>query len=106
MIGALGIHKWVRTAAQAERRDEKIVRVYGNIRDITESKHIHAERDLLATAIAQAGEMIVITDPDGIILYINPAFESVTGYSRDEALGQTPRLVKSGKHDLAFYQEL
>ena len=106
LIGARGTQKWVRTVAQAERQNNKIIRVYGNIMDITETKNIHAERDLLATAIAQVGEMIVITDPDGIIRYINPAFESVTGYSREEALGQTPRLLKSGKHDLAFYQDL
>ena len=106
LVGARGTRKWVRTAAQAERRDNKIIRVYGNIMDITEAKYIHAERDLLATAIAQVGEVLIITDPDGIIRYTNPAFESVTGFSRDETLGQTPRLLKSGKHDLTFYQNL
>jgi PAS domain S-box-containing protein len=60
----------------------------------------------LATAIEQAGEIVVIADPAGIIQYVNPAFEAVTGYSRAEAVGQSMRILKSGKQDEAFYREL
>ncbi len=60
----------------------------------------------LSTAIEQAAESVVITDSEGTILYINPAFERLTGYSRAEAIGQNPRILKSGKQDDAFYQEL
>ncbi len=49
---------------------------------------------------------MVITDPDGAIQYINPAFERVTGYTREEVIGQNPRIVKSGEHNDAFYKEL
>ena len=56
--------------------------------------------------LEQAAERMVITDRRGTILYVNPAFEKMTGYSRDEALGQTPRIIKSGLHDDRFYQEL
>ncbi len=56
--------------------------------------------------IEQAAERVMITDRQGTILYVNPTFERVTGYSRTEALGQTPRLLKSGFHDAQFYQEL
>ena len=48
----------------------------------------------------------MITDVQGTILYANPAFEKITGYSRQEALGQNPRILKSGKHDAAFYTEM
>jgi PAS domain S-box-containing protein len=64
------------------------------------------ERERLLWAIEQAGEMIIITDPQGIIQYINPAFERTTGYSRQEALGQSLRLLRSDQHDQSFYQNL
>jgi PAS domain S-box-containing protein len=77
-----------------------------NIRDITERKQAEAERERLLAAIEQAGEMIVITDAEGFIQYVNPAFERVTGYTRQEAIGQNPRLLKSGQQDQEFYQNL
>jgi len=57
-------------------------------------------------AIEQAAEVMVITDAQGTIQYVNPAFTRVTGYSREEALGQNPRLLKSGRHDEEFYHRL
>jgi PAS domain S-box-containing protein len=75
-------------------------------RDITERKRAEAQNLLLATAIEQAAETVVITDRDGKIEYVNPAFTRTTGYSRDEALGQNPRILKSGQHDANFYQDL
>ncbi len=57
----------------------------------------------LAMAVEQSAETIVITDKAGAILYANPAFESSTGYTREEVLGQNPRVLKSGKQDEAFY---
>ncbi len=74
--------------------------------DITERKMAEAERDRLMAAIEQTGEIIIITDSDEIIQYVNPAFESVTGYTRQEAAGRTPRMLKSGAQDKAFYDEL
>ena len=70
---------------------------------ITERKKAEANRLLLATAIDQAAEMILITDPEGKIQYVNPAFEAVTGFSHADAVGRTPRILKSGDHDEAFY---
>jgi PAS domain S-box-containing protein len=74
--------------------------------DISEWKRAEMERARLATAIEQAAETIVITDTRGIIQYANPAFESITGYTVEEALGQSPSLLKSGSHDEAFYRSL
>ena len=54
----------------------------------------------------QTADHILVTDPDGKILYVNPAFEHLTGYCKEEVLGQTPQLMKSGQHDQKFYQEL
>jgi two-component system cell cycle sensor histidine kinase/response regulator CckA len=60
----------------------------------------------LNTAIEQAAESVVITDTSWNILYVNPAFERVTGYSRSEALGHTPDMLRSGAHDAGFYRIL
>ncbi|MDA2914265.1 PAS domain S-box protein, partial [Acidobacteriia bacterium AH_259_A11_L15] len=68
-----------------------------------ERRRAEAERARLMTAIEQAAEAIVITDPEGRIQYANPAFTWMTGYSREEALGQT-LLLKSGQHERMFYQ--
>ncbi|MFQ5346185.1 MAG: ATP-binding protein [Mariprofundus sp.] len=60
----------------------------------------------LSQAVEQAGESIVITDRQGVIEYANPAFTTLTGYSAEEAIGQTPRLLKSGNQDAAFYEQM
>lgn len=60
----------------------------------------------LGQAVEQTADSVIITDKQGFIEYVNPAFEITTGYSREDALGQTPRILKSGEHDQAFYQQL
>ena len=60
----------------------------------------------LTTAIEQAEDMVVVTDAQGAIEYVNPAFERVTGYCRAEVLGKNPRLLKSGAQDDEFYRAL
>ena len=60
----------------------------------------------LAMAVDQSAEAVVITDREGTILYVNPAFERITGYSREEAVGKNPRILRSGKHDESFYREM
>ncbi len=60
----------------------------------------------LATAIDQVVDSIVITDPDGVIQYVNPAFEKSSGYPKEDAIGMTPGVLKSGEHPQSFYDEL
>ncbi len=79
--------------------------IRGSITDRTDRAKAQEENLRLATALEQAAELIMITDTDGRILHVNPAFESVTGYAREEVLGQTPRLLKSGKHESEFYED-
>jgi PAS domain S-box-containing protein len=64
------------------------------------------EQTGLITAVEQAADGIVITDTDGNIQYVNPAFTKMTGYRREEAEGKNPRLLKSGHHAPAFYKDL
>ena len=60
----------------------------------------------LAQAVEQTGESILIADLTGTIEYVNPAFERVSGYRRDEAVGANPRILKSGRQSAAFYRAL
>ncbi len=76
------------------------------VRDISERKSSEEAQRLLATAVAQAAEAIVVTDAEGKIQYVNPAFETITGYTRKEVIGQHTGLLKSGEHDQMFYRNL
>jgi len=73
------------------------------VRDISKRKQSEHTLRKLSSAIEQAGESVIITDKSGIIEYVNPAFEKITGYSAAEAIGNTPRMLKSGNQDAAFY---
>ena len=78
----------------------------GTVQDITD--RVEREQDLgtFREAVEHAGHSIYWTDPDGTIRYVNPIFEEMTGYSAEEAIGKTPRILKSGAHDEGFYADL
>jgi diguanylate cyclase (GGDEF)-like protein/PAS domain S-box-containing protein len=73
------------------------------VSDITALKEVKAELELAATVYKNTLEGIMITDAKGVILSVNPAFSEITGYAAEEAIGQTPRLLKSDRHDEPFY---
>ncbi|MGD9365947.1 MAG: response regulator [Desulfobacteraceae bacterium] len=87
-----------------ERQDEigHLARTLAERNDaIRESKK---QEQLLYQAINQSHDSVVITDDDGTIEYVNPAFSRITGYTRSEAIGRNPRIVQSGKHPRKFYR--
>jgi phosphoserine phosphatase RsbU/P len=61
---------------------------------------------LLSRIVEQIADSVILTDTRGVIQYVNPAFEATSGYGRDEALGKTPRILKSGRHDPEFYRQM
>jgi PAS domain S-box-containing protein len=77
-----------------------------SILDITDRKRAEQERVLLATAIEQAAEGITIIDRDGIIQYANPASERISGYTREELIGQNHSILRSSKYDKEFYEAM
>ncbi len=104
----LDVHK-------APLRDEngKIIGTVGSARDITEEKAIEKEKERmqnelkrLATVIEQADVAIIITDTEGTMQYVNHAFEWDTGYSKEEAIGKNPKILKSGEHPPEFFKDL
>jgi PAS domain S-box-containing protein len=76
------------------------------IRDITRRKQEEKERRVLSSAVEQSSVVILITDTDGIIEYVNPKFTKVTGYTREEVLGKKPNILNSNIHEPEFYKEL
>lgn len=95
----------LRTAPILSRRQRVIARVL-LLTDVTAEKRAQATMLLQSTALAAAQNGIVITDRQGTIQWANPAFSALTGYSVDEAISQNPKVLKSGKHDADFYQEM
>jgi diguanylate cyclase (GGDEF)-like protein/PAS domain S-box-containing protein len=73
--------------------------------DVTERKLAEDELRIAAVAFASQNGM-VITDPNGVILRVNPAFTRLTGYRAEEAIEQTMALLKSGRHNSLFYQRM
>jgi PAS domain S-box-containing protein len=86
--------------------DGTLLHYEGTVEDITERKHAEKERVRLETAIEQAAEGIIITDPRWIIQYANPAFKRMSGYYENEIIGQHTRVLKSEKHDKSFYRNI
>ena len=80
--------------------------LFSVINDISRRRQAEAKNKLLLQAVEQANDVVVVTDKDGTIQYVNPAFEKASGYAKDAAAGQNMRILKSGKQDEAFYREL
>ena len=74
--------------------------------DTTERRNAEMHLKKLSNAVEQTADAVMITTKEGIIEYINPAFETITGYRKEEVIGQTPRLLKSGRYPKSFYQNL
>lgn len=84
----------------------EIVGASGVASDVSLRVRAEVDRVRLSAAMEQVAESILVTDIDGIIQYVNPAFERITGWSREEAVGKTPRILKSGLHGRGFYQKM
>jgi diguanylate cyclase (GGDEF)-like protein/PAS domain S-box-containing protein len=74
--------------------------------DITERKKAETQMQKLSRALEQTADAVFITDRDGVIEYVNPAFEQVSGYTSAETVGRQPNLLKSGRQGPVFYENL
>ncbi len=96
--------------SRAEMNQASLLRAIRSAVSLSRTERQCREQDdtlrKLHSAVEQSADMVVITDNAGIIEYVNPAFEKVTGYARAEATGQTPRILKSGEHGPDFYRDL
>ena len=102
-----GSQFWSRVSIAPVRDDEGTVTSYvGFQEDISERKEREQDLQLFRQAVENAGHAVFITDREGTIEYVNPVFEDRTGYTRSEAVGRTPRILKSGKQDNEFYDRM
>jgi diguanylate cyclase (GGDEF)-like protein/PAS domain S-box-containing protein len=99
---------WLRTRGRATARhpDGRPLQIVGTCTDITLQKRAEEQMRLSATVFDQSSEVIMITDPAGRIVSVNKAFTAVTGYRREEALGNTPAMLKSNRQTTLFYRDL
>jgi len=95
--------------AKASPLKDKKGHVRGSVvvfHDVTKRKETETHIQTLTNAVEQTADGIIITDRTGLIEYVNPAFEQITGYKLAEVKDLTPRIIKSGVHDDAFYEKL
>ncbi|WP_296809263.1 EAL domain-containing protein [Thiocapsa sp.] len=98
-----GTWRWHSSSAMPFRNENGvIVGFQGIARDVTEQKESREQLRIAAIAF-EAQEGMVVTDTEGVILRVNGTFTRITGYSAEEAIGQTARLLKSGRHEPEFY---
>jgi two-component system cell cycle sensor histidine kinase/response regulator CckA len=76
------------------------------VKDTTKGRQTEAELGRLNAVVERSKEAVLITDVDGTIAYVNPAFTEITGYTREQALRKNPRFLKSGKQDHELYKDL
>ena len=105
ILGVIGVGTTSRRSL--DQADVPLVETIGEqLGMLVRNAQIYGEHRHWATAIDQSSEIITITGTDGLMTYVNPAFEFVTGYSTEEAVGQSPGMLQSGQHDKSHYEDL
>jgi diguanylate cyclase (GGDEF)-like protein/PAS domain S-box-containing protein len=92
--------------ATFNRNDGSVGGLVGLIFDITERKRMEDDLRQAATVFDNSAEGVIISTPDGTMTAVNHAFTEITGYAENEAIGQNPRMLQSGKHDKSFYRDM
>ena len=97
------INSWWGILTSKEGHTEKIMVISNNI---TWKRSLEQEIEKLRIIVEQSTDQVVVTNKEGIVEYVNPSFEKITGYSKEESLGKTIRKLISGKNDQKFYEEV
>ncbi|MFZ6672280.1 diguanylate cyclase domain-containing protein [Undibacterium sp. Xuan67W] len=87
-------------------RSKTVIGFFVLVSDITSLKNAENELHMAASVFQNTIEGIMVTDADAVILSVNPAFTQITGYSAEEAIGKTPKLFESTKHDSSFHEDI
>ncbi|MCK5639707.1 MAG: GGDEF domain-containing protein, partial [Gammaproteobacteria bacterium] len=102
-----GSSSWLSTRSYPiEDENGNVYRIAGLTVDITARKLLESETKMLARVVDQTADSVIIADKEGIIEYVNNAFENVSGYDRDEVVNQHTRILKSSMHDDDFYKKV
>jgi len=108
MLTKKGDYVWIHDQANVMKRDSdgKALRMSGTHTDITHRKAAEEKLKLASSVFTHARESVVITNTKGSIIDINDTFISATGYSREELIGQNPRIFQSGRQPSGFYDDM
>ena len=102
-----GSYRWVYDFTRVIRNDQGVITHYhGYLLDITKQRQSENDLRLAACVFDHNFEGIMITDAQGHIVRVNPAFTKITGYQPDEVFGQSPTILGSGRHDRQFFQAM
>lgn len=102
-----GHYVYARVALRGISKAGMVDHVVAQVEDVTEQKAAQARDRLLLAALDAVGNCVIITTPDSRVEYVNPAFETLTGYRREEALGKkSGGLMRSGIYDKAYYEQM
>lgn len=102
-----GEERWVHTRSfPVHDSDGRVSRIASVSLDVTERRRMQMEMQTMISALEQSADAVMITDSAGIIEYVNPAFENISGFERREVLGRQPNLLKSGFQDSRFYERV
>ena len=101
-----GVSYWDWALIPYKDSQGKIMGLVLSLSDVTSRIEMEQERFRLYRAVEQSPVTVVITDSEGKIEYVNPKFVQLTGYTRKEAIGKKPNVLKSGKHPPEFYKDL
>ena len=105
-IGVLAVQIYAGSAHYTEKDLELLLYVSRQIAEAIERKQAEMQIRLQSAALEATAESVVITDTEGNILWVNPAFCSVTGYSAAEVIGRNPRVLKSGQQAPEYYADM
>jgi len=98
---------WMSTNAQYYYDDQgNMLGVEGVTRDVTRQHLDSLQMRKMSSALEQTADMVLIADKEGIIEYVNPMFEKISGYRKQELIGKKTSILKSGRHDGGFYKKL
>jgi len=101
-----GIYHWYLAKTVPLRSDSGvIIKWLGSLTDITERKQAEEAMRLSSLVYQHSSEAMMVTEADGTIINVNPAFTRITGYTQEDALGKKPSILKSGVQTAAFYKE-
>ncbi|NDP40189.1 MAG: EAL domain-containing protein [Rhodoferax sp.] len=101
-----GTVRWLSSKAAPQKLDDGSVLWHGFVSDVTGQKKAEESLITLSAAVEQSPVSIVISDPQGLIEYVNPMFEQVSGYQRAEVMGQNPRIWSSHEKSVDDYREM
>ncbi|UGA56700.1 sensor domain-containing protein [Vibrio sp. VB16] len=98
---------WLETIKAPMLDDQgQTIGIIGMTRNVTNRKAIEDQLLVAATVFENSIEGVIISNRDGMIIYVNKAFCEITGYQELEAIGRNPRFLKSGRHEKSFYREI